>query len=160
MEVAVIFADYSNPQHGKDICKLMNDYALDPMGGGAPLSNFVQRNLVKELSNIPHAFSVICYVDDQAAALINCFEGFSTFKCQPLINIHDVIVAKKFRGLGLSQQMLSKVEERAKERGCCKITLEVLEGNEIARNSYGKFGFAGYELDPQMGKALFWQKVV
>ncbi|WP_267313813.1 hypothetical protein [Limnobaculum xujianqingii] len=30
--------------------------------------------------------------------------------------------------------------------------------NEIAKGSYRKFGFSGYELDPQMGKAVFWQK--
>ncbi len=160
MEVAVIVADYSNPQHGKDICNLMNEYALDLMGGGIPLSEYVQNNLIEELSKIPHAFSVICYVDGQSAALINCFQGFSTFKCQPLINIHDVVVDQKFRGLGLSQKMLCKVEEIAKELGCCKMTLEVLEGNKIARHSYRKFGFAGYELDPQMGQALFWQKVL
>jgi ribosomal protein S18 acetylase RimI-like enzyme len=58
----------------------------------------------------------------------------------------------------LSQLMLSKVEEIAKAKGCCKITLEVLEGNEIAKNAYRKFGFSSYELDPAMGRALFWQK--
>ncbi len=42
--------------------------------------------------------------------------------------------------------------------GCCKITLEVFEGNSIAQNSYQKFGFEGFELNPKMGKALFWQK--
>jgi hypothetical protein len=30
----------------------------------------------------------------------------------------------------------------ARQRGCCKITLEVLEGNAVAQASYGKFGFA------------------
>ena len=54
--------------------------------------------------------------------------------------------------------MLDKVELIAKERACCKITLEVLEGNEPAKSAYIKFGFAGFELDPKMGKALFWQK--
>lgn len=156
----VIFVDYTNPQHGEDICKLMNSYALDPMGGGVPLSDFVQNNLVKELAKIPDAFSVLCYVGDEAAGLINCFAGFSTFKCQPLVNIHDVIVLEKFREQGVSQAMLAKVEQRAKERGCCKITLEVLEGNQPARDCYRKFGFSGYELDPQMGNALFWQKII
>lgn len=69
-------------------------------------------------------------------------------------------MVNEFRGLGLSQPMLSKVEEIAKLKGCCKITLEVLEGNKVAQKSYIKFGFAGYELDPIMGKALFWQRNV
>ena len=89
---------------------------------------------------------------------MNCFETYSSFKGKPLVNIHDVIVIKAFRGLGLSQLMLEKVEEIAKQKGCCKLTLEVLEGNEVAQHSYKKFGFEGYELDPAMGKAVFWQK--
>jgi hypothetical protein len=43
-----------------------------------------------------------------------------------------VVVVNPFRGLGLSQKMLLKVEEIARQRGCCKITLEVLEGNAVA----------------------------
>jgi hypothetical protein len=39
-------------------------------------------------------------------------------------------------------------------------SLEVFEGNETAKNSYQKFGFDGYELDPKVGKALFWQKAL
>jgi len=158
MKIEVLRADYLNAQHAEDIGYLLNNYAEDPMGGGAPLSCHIKSNLAKELSKLPHALSVISYVNDKPAGLINCFESFSTFKCQPLINIHDIVVINEFRGLGISQLMLSKVEGIAKEKGCCKITLEVLEGNEIARNSYLKFGFDGYELDPEMGKALFWQK--
>jgi ribosomal protein S18 acetylase RimI-like enzyme len=56
--------------------------------------------------------------------------------------------------------MLKEVEEIAKKKGCCKITLEVLEGNKVAQRSYKKFGFAGYELNPLMGKALFWEKPI
>jgi len=37
---------------------------------------------------------------------------------------------------GISQMMLEKVEEIAKEKGCCKITLEVLSNNEVAKSSY------------------------
>jgi len=158
MKIKVLIADYLNDKHAEDIGYLLNNYAEDPMGGSTPLPDEVKQNLAKELSKLPYALSIICYVDDKPAGLINSFEAFSTFKCQPLINIHDIVVVNEFRGLGISQLMLTKVEEKAKSKGCCKITLEVLEGNKIARNSYVKFGFDGYELDPKMGKALFWQK--
>jgi len=158
MNTEVLVVNYLNDRHAKDMAYLLNMYAKDPMGGGVALSDHVQENLAIELSKLPHAFSVICYVDDKPAGLINCFEGFSTFKCKPLVNIHDIVVVGGFRGLGISQLMLSEVERQAKEKGCCKMTLEVLEGNKIAQQSYIKFGFEGYELDPEMGKALFWQK--
>jgi hypothetical protein len=56
--------------------------------------------------------------------------------------------------------MLQYVENIAVEKGCCKIILEMLEGNRVAKHAYLKFGFAGYELDPKMGKALFWEKTL
>jgi hypothetical protein len=28
----------------------------------------------------------------------------------------------------------------------------------LAQSTYEKFGFGGYELDPEMGGAMFWQK--
>ena len=46
----------------------------------------------------------------------------------------------------------------ARERGCCKLTLEVLSGNTRALRSYDRFGFAPYVLDPREGQALLMQK--
>jgi len=160
MQTEVLLADYTNKKHGADIGTLLNSYALDPMGGGKPLAREVMDKLASELARIPHAFSVLCYVDAVPAGLVNGFEGFSTFQCRPLINIHDIVVAESHRRQGLCQLMLNKVEEIARERGCCKITLEVLEGNEGACLAYRRFGFSEYELDPAMGKALFWQKLL
>ena len=54
--------------------------------------------------------------------------------------------------------MLAVVEEIARKKGCCKITLEVLQGNRVAQNAYRKFGFDNYALDPEAGHAEFWQK--
>jgi len=158
MDIEVIQADYSNEQHEKDIPILLDAYALDPMGGGQALKNEVKEKLVKELAKLSHAFSVIAYVDNEPAGLVNCFEAFSTFACKPLINIHDVVVLDEYRGNGISQKMLDKVAQIAKSKDCCKMTLEVLSNNKIAKSAYSKFGFAGYELDPNAGAALFWQK--
>ena len=158
MSTEIFKVDYSDSKHSTDLGFLMNSYALDPMGGGRALSSFAQSNLALELSKLAHAWSVICYVDDSPAGLINCFEGFSTFKCQRLLNIHDIIVYKDFRGKSISQLMLVKVEEIARERDCCKLTLEVLQGNTVAQKAYLKFGFSGYELDPKLGQAMFWEK--
>ena len=159
-ETKVDLIDYTNAKASQDMISLLACYALDAMGGGAPLSEYAEANLVSELAKLPHAFTLICYVDNQPAGLMNCFDAFSTFKCKPIINIHDVIVLPEFRGLGLSQLMLSTVEQIAKDKGCCKLTLEVLEANQPARQAYTKFGFSGYELDPRAGKALFWEKLL
>ena len=160
MTLQVFQADYHNDQHANWIVSLLDGYARDPMGGGEPLSEYVKQNLIESLSSIPHAFSVIATVDGKPAGLVNCFAGFSTFKCKPLVNIHDVTVIPEFRGLGISQKMLEQVEQIARARDCCKLTLEVLSNNQSAISAYRKFGFSDYELDPEAGSALFWQKIL
>jgi len=158
MNTEIKVADYLNKVQGDEIAYLLSLYSKDPMGGGHPLDDYVIKNIAVELSKRSEAFSVIGYVDATPAGLVNCFEGFSTFACKPLVNIHDMIVLEQFRGKGLSHKMLNKVEEIAIDRGCCKLTLEVLSGNTVAQSSYQKFGFAAYELDPVVGTAQFWQK--
>ncbi len=150
--------DYLNPQQGQWLVQLLDIYARDPMGGGRPLKASTRENLPQALAKRPQAFSFIAYFDNEPAGLINCFEGFSTFKCQPLVNIHDLAVKPEFRGKGIGLALLQAAEEEARHRGCCKLTLEVLEGNKVAQSAYLKFGFAGYELDPEMGSAQFWEK--
>lgn len=170
--IKIAIADYAKSSDGDAIIELMNQYSLDKMGGGEALPDSIKKILVAEMAKIPGAFTVIAFVENPAVSdgsnpgglipvgLINCFMGFSTFKAKPLINIHDVVVLPEYRGLKLSTRMLEKVEEIAIERGCCKLTLEVLEGNKIAQNAYLKFGFGGYELDPELGGAGFWEKVL
>jgi ribosomal protein S18 acetylase RimI-like enzyme len=160
LTIEVVSVNYQDSKHAEDLVYLLNAYAQDPMGGGEPLSESTQQNLPQALAQTPGAFSFIIYVDGKPAALINNLMGFSTFKCKPLVNIHDVTVLAEFRGLGLSQKLLASVEQRAKELGCCKVTMEVLSGNEVAKKAYKKYGFKGYELDPEAGHALFWEKSV
>ena len=160
MNIKIITADYHDETHCKDVLFLLNAYAEDPMGGNTPLSASTKENLIPQLKSQTNVLSLLCYVDNKPAAICNCVYGFSTFKAKPLLNIHDMGVLPEYRGLGLSQKLMAEVEQIAVAQGCCKITLEVLEGNEIAKNSYIKFGFNGYELDPKHGAAMFWEKTL
>ena len=158
MPEELLLADYGNPYHARVLVELLDEYARHPMGGGQPLTAEVKTRLVSELAALPGAFTILAFVDGTPAGLANCFQGFSTFACRPLVNVHDLMVSAPFRGRGLSGRMLRRVEAVARERNCCKLTLEVLEGNAAAQRAYRKAGFRGYELDPSMGRALFWEK--
>ena len=151
-------ADYHNPVHAAALVQLLDAYAQDPAGGGEALSDFAKANLAKALAARPQAFSVLAFADEQPVGLINCIEGFSTFACRPLVNVHDVAVLAGFRGQRVGEQMLVLVEQIAQERGACKLTLEVLAGNASAIRLYERVGFAGYQLDPAMGQAQFFHK--
>lgn len=151
--------DYLDPQQADALVRLLDAYACDPAGGGQPLDAEAKRQLPAALAARPQAFSVLAYdAQHEPVGLINCFEGFSTFACRPLVNVHDVVVLAHARGQGVAQQMLAAVEEEARRRGACKLTLEVLSGNAPALNAYRRAGFDGYELDPAYGKAIFLQK--
>lgn len=152
--------DYADTRHAAALVKLLGAYAQDPAGGGKPLTDFVKTHLVQALTNRPQAFSVLAFAGDEAVGLVNCFEGFSTFACRPLVNIHDVIVLASHRGRRVGEKMLALVGQLAVARGACKLTLEVLQGNHSALRLYARVGFAGYQLDPAIGQAQFLQKLL
>lgn len=164
LNLRVCRADYANPVHAQALVHLLDAYARDPMGGGEPLSEFAKAGLVASLAARPQAYSVLAFArlegeqDECPVGLVNCIEGFSTFACQPLVNVHDVAVLDGYRGQRVAQKMLALAEVIARERGACKLTLEVLQGNAGAIKLYQRLGFANYQLDPAMGRAEFLQK--
>jgi GNAT superfamily N-acetyltransferase len=158
MLIEVVMADYRNPAHARALVDLLDTYASDPTGGGAPLAAGVKAGLPAALAARPQAFSVLAYDGEAPVGLVNCIEGFSTFACKPLVNVHDVVVLASHRGRRVAQRMLARVEDEARARGACKLTLEVLSGNRSALRAYEREGFAGYQLDPAFGTAMFLQK--
>ena len=150
--------DYLDATDSKALVFLLDAYAQDPMGGGEALNPENAARLCSEMARIAGATSFIAWLEDKPVGLINCFEGYSTFKAKPLLNVHDIAVLAGHRGQGIGQALLQAAEKLARTRGCCKLTLEVLSGNAQALSSYKRFGFAQYELDPAAGQAQFMQK--
>ncbi len=160
--LAVRRVNYQDAGDAQALIQMLDMYARDPMGGGTPLSADVQRRLCTDLNAHPLAVSFIAWQGlpgaQQAVGLINCFKAYSTFKAQPLLNVHDLAVHPAQRGQGIGQALLAAAEQHAREHGCCKLTLEVLSGNAVAMHSYARFGFAPYLLNPSEGHALLMQK--
>lgn len=153
-------ADYRDGEQARLCGTLLDEYAQDPLGDGRSLPPEVLAAHSSNMLATPGAFSVLAWVDGEPAGLCNCFAGFSTFKGKPLINVHDCFVRSAFRGKGVCGRMLAEVERVAAERGCCKVTLEVLSENTAAQRAYRRFGFEPYQLDPSAGQAHFWQKTL
>lgn len=156
--IRILRVDYRNQAHAAALVDLLDAYARDPAGGSHGLSEHAMANLPQALAARPQAFSILAYDGDQPVGLVNCLEGFSTFACQPLVNVHDVVVLASHRGRRIGEAMLAEVEQIARQRGACKLTLEVLSGNANAIRLYQRIGFASYQLDPAMGSAQFLQK--
>ncbi|HYF60359.1 MAG TPA: GNAT family N-acetyltransferase [Burkholderiaceae bacterium] len=150
--------DPLDARHAAALVELLDEYARDPMGGGAALSADARARLPALLASRPHYVGLLAYDGDRPVGLVNAFEGVSTFKARPLLNVHDIAVAATHRGRGLGRRLLAELEAIARARDCCKLTLEALEGNVGAIGLYRSVGFRAYELDPAMGRATFFEK--
>lgn len=84
--------------------------------------------------------------DERGKLLGYCF---CAFKDQPdtavlrqfkYMYIDDLCVDESEKGRGVAKALYEYVKERAKERGCYEITLNVWEGNDRARHFYEKMG--------------------
>ena len=157
-DLVITRADFADPADAAAIVAMLDVYARDPMGGGEPLSDDVRERLVPALAQVPGAIVLLARLDGEAVGIANCFTGFSTFAARPLVNIHDIAVAPGHRGKGIARALFAAIEVEARTRGTCKITLEVLSGNQRAKELYASLGYGDYQLDPETGHALFWQK--
>ena len=160
MSMIIIQADLTIADHAVAVLALLNSYASEAAGGGQPLADYTRQHLIKRLQQRTDVLVILAYDDAKPVGLVIAFEGFSTFMCKPLLNIHDVVVLEPYRGQGIAQKMLDAVEALSRQRGCCKLTLEVLQNNSPAQAAYCKAGFAAYVLDPAMGPAMFWEKKI
>ncbi|PQO26109.1 GNAT family N-acetyltransferase [Blastopirellula marina] len=153
----IIRIDLNDPQHASALVQLLDQYARDPMGGAAPLSPDVYENLIERLRKVDQFRGLLASADGKFVGLANCFLGFSTFKAQPLINIHDLAVAPEARGQGVGGALLQAVDQLAKEEACAYVTLEVRADNR-ARQLYLRHGFVAG--DPGTDAMSFFKKSI
>jgi ribosomal protein S18 acetylase RimI-like enzyme len=158
MSIQIIRADLDNSHHAKALISLLEAYAQGPMAGSVGLTEFTKKNLIAELNKRPYIVVLLAMEKEQVVGFLNAIEGFSTFACRPLMNIHDVFVLPKYRGQGIATQLFQSIENHAQSKGCCKMTLEVLEENTIAQSAYRNFGYQPSNLDLRLGNTFFWEK--
>jgi len=158
LHITVVEADLSHPDHQAAILQLLNAYSMDPMGDGKPLSDAARRGLIPGLRQHPTTIVFIAHGGAEPVGLAVCFRGFSTFAARPLMNVHDFFVSPAYRGAGVGRLIFAEIERRARQLGCCKLTLEVLENNHRARSIYAAAGFSQPVYGPGLGASLFLSK--
>lgn len=141
MNFKVEEADLGDEAQARNLVEILDTFAREPGGQGAPLSDRARSNLVKGLRNHPTSLVLLAWVGEEPVGTAVCVWGFSTFAGKPFINVHDLTVLPAFRGRGIGRGLLDDVERRARERECCKVTLEVHDGNERAKKLYRSVGF-------------------
>jgi GNAT superfamily N-acetyltransferase len=141
VKVLVREADFDDERDAKGFIAVLDSYASSSIGGGRALSRDARERVVPMLREHPTSLVLLALVDDERVGIAVCFFGLSTFRARPLLNIHDLAVLPQYQGKGVGPALLEAVEERARRKGCCKLTLEVLDDNSRARAVYRRFGF-------------------
>lgn len=156
--ISVVAADLAREDHQHATLQLLNAYASDRFGDGKPLSQFARQHLIAGLKAHPTTLVFLAYQHETPVGLAICFRGFSTFQAKPLVNISDFYVLPECRGAGLGRRLLAAIEQRARELGCCKVSLEVQENNQRARGVYAAAGFSQAVYVADAGGALYMHK--
>ena len=142
-DVQIIEANLNHVSHDGAIVDLLDGYARTPFGQGQSLAQAVRDRLIGQLKQHPTTIILLAESGDQFVGIAVCFFGFSTFAARPLLNIHDIYVREDHQGCGIGRQLLEAVERAARDQGCCKVTLEVMDANSKASDLYQR---CGYEL--------------
>ncbi|WP_299692129.1 GNAT family N-acetyltransferase [uncultured Vibrio sp.] len=112
--------------------------------------------VISQLFALPYFHGFISCVDNKPAGFAVCFESFSTYRAQRVMNIHDFMVSDNFRGKGLGKAQLNGVEQYCRDNGYLKITLEVGDDNLAAKKLYSSCDYQDYRVVLQ--DQQHWQK--
>jgi ribosomal protein S18 acetylase RimI-like enzyme len=158
MSIRIVQADLSLAEHQEAVLAMVDAYSRDAMGNGKPLDQDVRTRLIPGLRRHPTTLIFLAFDGVQPIGAAVCFIGFSSFAAKPIINIHDFVVLPASRGKGIGRRLLEAVEAKARELGCCKLTLEVMDKNHQAIRMYQAAGFERYSLQEEAGVAIFMSK--
>lgn len=140
-QLTILIGNLNNSDHCADMLFVLNQYLLDPMGLGAPLSKELGQQVLAGLANQQNHLFFLAYFENQCVALANCFVNFSTFRARKLLNIHDFIVVPGVRKQGIGDRLLKYILAYSEEQGYCRVNLEVRSDNSEAMRLYSRNGF-------------------
>ena len=141
MSISVVDADLNRVDHRVGLVAILDEYARLPHIAGRGLPDDVIENLASRLAKTSGKQILLAVDGEKVVGVAVCFEAFSTFAGQSLLNIHDLAVTSECRGQGVGTMLLDAVAQRARELGCCRVTLEVDTDNPGAKKLYERSGF-------------------
>lgn len=80
--------------------------------------------------------------DGRAVGMLTFLPLYSSWRGRPALLIHDLYVREAARGSGAGKALVTRLGEIGRQRGCCRIDVNVLDWNQRARAFYAGLGFA------------------
>ncbi|HHG3514802.1 TPA: N-acetyltransferase family protein [Vibrio parahaemolyticus] len=113
-------------------------------------------SVIAQLFSLPYFHGFISFVDDKPAGFVVCFESFSTYRAQRVMNIHDFMVLDNFRSKGVGNAQMNGIEQYCRDNDYLKITLEVGDDNVAAKKLYSSLDYEDYRV--ALKGQQHWQK--
>lgn len=122
-----------------ELCHGLDDFLNQLVGGEENRAEYVQYNKLDDIHDV-----VVAYQEDEPI-------GCASFKRyhDECAEVKRVFVKEKYRGLGVSKQLMEILEKRAKEKGYKFFILESGDPLVAAMALYRKIG---YEVIPNYGQ--------
>ncbi|MBD8513848.1 GNAT family N-acetyltransferase [Photobacterium sp. WH77] len=149
MEILVKHLEPGNSEHKNLFESLFREYlsgfsvAFDPA-------------VIEQLFALSYFHGFMSFIDDKPAGFAVCFESFSTYRLQRVMNIHDFMVANRCRGKGVGKAQLHAIEQYCRDNHYLKITLEVADDNIAAKKLYSSCQYEDYRV--VLKGQQHWQK--
>ena len=161
--VTIHAVDFDDPQQTADFLFILDHYMRGPTGSGKPMDDELRAHLPDALRSRP---TVLCHI---AYVVMNHGKNAARRPDQlrrRFFHLRRQAAAQHPRHRGPRGFPPTRDRPRPPRprrdggagTGCCKLTLEVLEGNRGAHRAYLEFGFQAYQTDPAMGAAMFMER--
>ena len=98
--------------------------------------HFIGERLVKNESVIFLALD-----SERALGFVQLFPSFSSLKAQRLWVLNDLFVAPEGRRKGVGRALMDRARRHAEETGACRLTLETMHDNHVAKALYQSLGY-------------------
>ncbi len=83
---------------------------------------------------------LIAELDQEPIGFALFFPSYSTWEGRPGLYVEDIFVEERARGLGIGRRLMAEIADIARQRGCPRVELSVLDWNP-AREFYQRIGF-------------------
>lgn len=121
------------------LCKKLDNFLNEISGGEENRSQYVEYNKLEDIHDV-----IIIYINNTPV-------GCAAFKHydDKTAEIKRVFIIEEYRRKGLSNQLMSLLENKAKEKGYKKLILETGEPLDAAMKLYSNIG---YKIIPNYGQ--------
>lgn len=142
----------AGPAESRDVAELLAGFR-DWWGRDAPSAESLLASVERLLRDGEAEFLLGALDGDAPCALCQLRFRFSVWYAAEDCFLEDLFVREDVRRSGLGSALVAAALERARERGCARIELDVNEGNPAALALYEKHGFSA-AAEPGAGRRL------